>query len=60
MCCRIFDYTVNFEIVLFTRKKQTQNPTVSSCGVTQPLAHTFNPSGWNTDMPLVYTFNPKQ
>ena len=31
---------------------------VSSCGVAQPLAHTFNPSGWNTDMPLVHTFNP--
>ena len=36
-----------------------KNP-VSSCGVAQSLAHTFNPSGWNTHAPLVYTFNPKQ
>jgi hypothetical protein len=33
-CCRIFDHTVNPEILLFAEKKQT-NP-VSSCGVAQP------------------------
>ena len=33
---------------------------VSTCGVAQPLAHNFNPSGCNTDMPLVHIFNPKQ
>jgi hypothetical protein len=31
---------------------------VSSCGVAQPLACTFNPSDWNTDMPLVHTLIP--
>jgi hypothetical protein len=34
LCCRIFDYTVNAK----TLKKPA-----SSCGVAQPLAHTFNP-----------------
>jgi hypothetical protein len=33
---------------------------ISSCGVAQPSAHTFNSSGWNTDKPLVHTFNSKQ
>jgi hypothetical protein len=33
---------------------------VSSCGVAQPLAHTFNPSGRNKDIPLVHIFSPKQ
>jgi hypothetical protein len=42
--------------VIFTEKKYIY---VSSCDVSQPLAHTFNPSGWNTDMPLGFTFNPK-
>jgi hypothetical protein len=48
-CCRIFDHTVNPKIVLLPEN------TVSSCA--QPLALTFNPSGWNTDMPLIQTFN---
>jgi hypothetical protein len=33
---------------------------ISSCGMSQSLAHTFNPSSWNIDTPLVNTFNPKQ
>ena len=37
--CRIFDHTVNPQTVLVTEKKKS----VSSCGVAQPLAHTFNP-----------------
>jgi hypothetical protein len=52
-CCRIFQLIVNPEIVLFTEKP------VSSCVVSQPLAHTFNPSCWNTDTLLAHTFNPK-
>ena len=32
---------------------------VSSCGVAQPLAYTFHPSGWNTDTLLVLTFSLK-
>ena len=51
-CCRIFDHTVSLEMGLFTGKNQ-----VFSCGVTQLLAHMFNPYGWNTDMPLIHTFN---
>ena len=54
--CRIFDHTVNLKIVLFTGKKKT----VSSYGVAQPLAHIFNPSGWNTDIPVEHSLNPKQ
>ena len=54
-CCRIFDHTVSLEMGLFTGKKQ-----VFSCGVTQPLAHTFNAPGWNKDMSSILTFNPKQ
>jgi hypothetical protein len=27
--------------------------TLSSCGVAQPFAHTFNPSGWNTQTHLL-------
>jgi hypothetical protein len=30
---------------------------ISSYGVDQPLAYTFNPSGWNIDTPLVLSFN---
>ena len=56
-CCRIFDQTVNTKIVLFTEKK-TQP--ISSCGVAQSLAGTFNSSGWNINMLLVLIFNPKQ
>lgn len=33
---------------------------ISSCGMAHPLAHTFNPSGWNIVMTLENTFNPKQ
>jgi hypothetical protein len=33
---------------------------LSSCGVTQPLAHTFNAPGWNKDMSSILTFNPEQ
>jgi len=50
VCCRIFDHTVNSDIVLFTeeeknknKKNQKNKKTVSSCGVVQPLAYTFNP-----------------
>lgn len=52
--CRLFDHIVSPKIVLFTKKN------VSSCGAAQPLAHTFNSSGWNKDMPLIHTFNKKQ
>jgi hypothetical protein len=50
---------VNPKIVLFTEKTKT-NKHVSICGLAQPLAHTFNPSGWNTGMPLAHIFKPKQ
>jgi hypothetical protein len=37
--------------VFFTAKQQNKtNPTVSSFGMAHPLAYTFNPSGWNTDL----------
>jgi hypothetical protein len=56
ICYRIFDYTVIPEIVLFTeRKKKKTNKPVLRCGVAQPLTHTFNSSGWNTDTPLLHT-----
>ena len=31
-----------------------------SSSMAQSIAHTFNPSSWNTDMPLLCTFSPKQ
>jgi hypothetical protein len=40
-------------------KKTHKNPD-SSCDVAQPLTHTFNPSGWNTDTLLAHTINLKQ
>jgi hypothetical protein len=54
LCFRRFDFTVNPEIVLVTEKGGFS----MWCG--SALAHTFNPSVWNTDTPLVHTFNPKQ
>ena len=61
-CYRISDHNVNPEIVFFTEKQNKTKP-VSSFGMAYPLAYTFNPSGWNTDIQsgfLVHTFNPKQ
>ena len=50
----IFDHIVNPKVLLFTGEN------VISCGVAQPLAHTFILSGWSENMPLVHSYNPKQ
>jgi hypothetical protein len=36
-------------LLIEKQNKTKQNKTVSSCGVAQPLAYIFNPSGWNTE-----------
>jgi hypothetical protein len=42
------------------QQKQNNKIPASSCGVAQPLAYTFNPSGRNIDTSLAHTFNPQQ